>query len=270
MKTILPIFFLLVFCFTSGIAQEVRPTGALPDDPYARITPVLEDTTPILGRPVLPEKYTIVDALPVPGHQGGVAACTGFTVAHAILLMNMKIDAEKAEKKRGSGSYIYNHVFQKDCKSGAYLSKAMSWAMKKGVCPLSIFKDNPYDCDPKPTPEHDRLAAAHRIDTFYIVFNEKTPAPEKIERVKRQLSYNKPVIIELSVDTTFFNLKTRDWRPSKKKSSEATHSLVVAGYDESGFLLMNSYGHGWGDKGYCTVKYADFLSRALNGYILQF
>jgi hypothetical protein len=263
---------LTCFLFALG-SGRLAAQGARLNDPYAKKSPVLRDT--VRDRPAPPEHARVLPALPVPGNQSQVNSCTGFAVVHAMLLMHTALaGTTAAEARRGSGSYLYNHVFEKDCSNGAYLSRALAWAQHRGVCPRSQFSDDALDCDPKPSTAHDLLASRCRLDTFYLVFNAKTSSTEKLTWVKQQLDWKKPVVIDLQVDPGFFQLRSRDWRPPKRAATDRGHALVVVGYDERDgkheFLLMNSRGPDWGDQGYCTMTYADFLVRAEHGYIIEF
>ncbi len=41
------------------------------------------------------------------------------------------------------------------------------------------------------------------------------------------------------------------------------------GYDERGFLVHNSWGEGWGDGGYATLTYADWVDNAMDCWVAQ-
>ncbi len=36
------------------------------------------------------------------------------------------------------------------------------------------------------------------------------------------------------------------------------HAISIVGYDEKGFIIRNSWGENWGDKGYTHMDYDDF------------
>ncbi|HEB53572.1 MAG TPA: hypothetical protein ENI87_10005, partial [bacterium] len=54
--------------------------------------------------------------------------------------------------------------------------------------------------------------------------------------------------------------------PDPQQSLYGGHAVTIVGYDEHGFLVKNSWGTQWGDRGYCTVLFdyhALFANRGL-------
>ncbi len=48
---------------------------------------------------------------------------------------------------------------------------------------------------------------------------------------------------------------TKPWYYSSSKETQG-HAVTIVGYNEQGFIIKNSWGSSWGDKGYATVSYA--------------
>lgn len=49
------------------------------------------------------------------------------------------------------------------------------------------------------------------------------------------------------------------WKPNfRGQKMEGGHCFLVVGYNNNGFILRNSWGKQWGDKGYCIYNYSDF------------
>lgn len=55
---------------------------------------------------------------------------------------------------------------------------------------------------------------------------------------------------------------------SGKKSKHTHHAMVIVGFDDKieSFLVRNSWGTGWGDKGYCYIPYAYIAEEQLFNY----
>lgn len=47
------------------------------------------------------------------------------------------------------------------------------------------------------------------------------------------------------------------------------HAFVIAGYDERGFWIHNSFGAGWGDGGYALLPYADWQANGLDAWVIE-
>ncbi|MFL5727032.1 MAG: hypothetical protein ACJ765_05520 [Chloroflexota bacterium] len=45
------------------------------------------------------------------------------------------------------------------------------------------------------------------------------------------------------------------------------HAFLIAGYNDVGFLIQNSWGLGWGKKGYATLPYEDWLDNAYDAWV---
>ena len=62
---------------------------------------------------------------------------------------------------------------------------------------------------------------------------------------------NGPCVMALPVyDTTSDSF----WRGSRL---EGGHAIACVGYNEDGFILLNSWGTQWGDYGKCILPYSD-------------
>ena len=52
---------------------------------------------------------------------------------------------------------------------------------------------------------------------------------------------------------------------TRKEKLQGGHCIVIVGYDDakSLFLCANSWGTGWGDKGFCYIPYAYLTNSSL-------
>lgn len=55
----------------------------------------------------------------------------------------------------------------------------------------------------------------------------------------------------------------------KRKASDGGHAFAIVGYDRAGFLVRNSWGDSWGDGGYATLTYEDWLENAMDCWVAQ-
>jgi hypothetical protein len=53
------------------------------------------------------------------------------------------------------------------------------------------------------------------------------------------------------------------------KPGDGGHAFVIVGYDRDGFLVLNSWGRGWGSGGLAVLTYEDWLDNAMDCWIVQ-
>jgi len=86
-----------------------------------------------------------------------------------------------------------------------------------------------------------------------------------VQSVKGSLANGKPVVIGMHVPFSFDRVKSSPWRPLPDENPNDQyrgHAMCVVGYDDSqfggAFEIQNSWGDGWGEKGYIWVQYDVF------------
>ena len=55
----------------------------------------------------------------------------------------------------------------------------------------------------------------------------------------------------------------------KVKASDGGHAIALIGYNEHGFLVLNSWGSTWGSSGVCILTYEDWLANAMDCWVVQ-
>lgn len=74
--------------------------------------------------------------------------------------------------------------------------------------------------------------------------------------LKEALANDGPCYISFPV----FNYGTRLWKAEPGETRVGGHAMTVVGYTNQGFILRNSWGDTWGDKGHCIYLYEDWGS----------
>lgn len=75
-----------------------------------------------------------------------------------------------------------------------------------------------------------------------------------VDHLKNALVSNGPCLGALPV----WNENDEFWRREKTDSFLGGHAISIVGYDKDGFIIRNSWGTTFGEKGYCKLKYTDF------------
>lgn len=138
---------------------------------------------------------------------------------------------------------------------GMTLTGAIDALTMKGACLQSSW---PFELDNinSSPPEEAFLQAMH------YKISEAKEVPTTIPAMKACLAEGFPIIFGLKLTKKFFSpgpngiIATPD--PADPKSAEhGMHAMLVVGYsdNEQMFIVRNSWGEDWGDKGYCYVPY---------------
>jgi C1A family cysteine protease len=73
-----------------------------------------------------------------------------------------------------------------------------------------------------------------------------------IDATKKALYQNGPCVVCFPV----YDHSTEMWRPKKQgQAMIGGHAMTFVGYDKKSFIIRNSWGDGWGDKGYCYYPF---------------
>lgn len=201
--------------------------------------------------------------MPPVGNQGSEGSCVAFAVGYA---------AWSAEKYYRSGAtaysnstnifspeFLYNQIkFSTDCNSGTAMQTALDFIKVNGIC---TYQTMPYSssngCSVLPTSAQSSEAAGHKLMSYAKMYTADKVA------IKSMISQNHPVIITVIADNSFISAKPGFIWKSFSGSGSLAHSIVICGYDDAknAYLVMNSWGTGWGDAGYSWIDYDFFTTR---------
>ncbi|MCT2563524.1 C1 family peptidase [Chryseobacterium herbae] len=211
------------------------------------------------AKKVLPASYLINGS--VIGDQGNEGSCVGWATAYAatsILEYNFK-----GVTQPRSPEYVYNQIKAgTDCNSGSYTSNALKLIKNQGVCSFTEMPYNDTDCSTQPTTTQKTAAASHKFMSWATVSNTDIPG------IKNLISMNLPVIVGMTVDEEFKNLKNTGWILNKRSGKVlGGHAVCIVGYDDAkqAFKIQNSWGTSWGDNGYFWIDYNFFKKNSFFG-----
>lgn len=225
----------------------------------------------------LPVKVDLSSYCPEVRNQGDIFSCVGWAVGYGAMTIRRAIregwtNRAKITENAYSALFIFNQIRQGSCRQGSRLSDAMELLQRSGDCPASVFDFNVEDCERQPAPAIVDLARRDTISDYLTLFGRQDDAKTKIWKVKRALAQREPVIIGMEIRQNFYQLnQARFWWPDLGNTNPAGgHAMTVVGYDDQvqAFLIFNSWGTNWGDKGYIRIKYDVFAEYCKYAYIL--
>jgi C1A family cysteine protease len=242
-------------------SKEKKGYGWTPDLPdhrdhmYAAPAKVLTSLpTNIDMRPQCPPIYD----------QETLGSCTANAIAGAV-----EFDLIKEKKQDFIPSRLFIYYNERviegtvNSDSGAQNRDGIKSVAKQGVCPE---KEWPYDINEftvKPSPKCYADALKTRATSYSRV-------SRTLNQMKGCLASGYPFVIGFTVYESFESQQVANTgivpMPSPGEAVVGGHAVLVVGYDDSQnrFICRNSWGTGWGMKGYFTMPYAYLLEQNLS------
>jgi Papain family cysteine protease len=164
--------------------------------------------------------------------------------------------ATKNIDQRISARFIYNAARELEgslkTDSGAQLSDGFTVLEKQGAVTEAVWPYQPGKFA-EPAPPTVEKAERFRISAFQQV--------KGVDGIKRVLNENPPVIAGITVFSEMFGDEVTKTGvvplPTKASTVMGGHAVVLVGYDDKTqrFKFANSWGTGWGDKGFGYLPY---------------
>jgi C1A family cysteine protease len=218
----------------------------------------------------LPSNKDLRKGCPPVYDQGQLGSCTANAIGAAFQFARMK--AHMAPDFQPSRLFIYYNerlmegTVNQD--SGAQIRDGIKSVAKQGVCPETLwpYDPSPYPPNPRlalhPTPECYRQALGYQVVQYRRI-------PRSLNQMKGCLAAGFPFVYGFTVYESFESpaVAASGDVPMPNRSEEAIggHAVLAVGYDDSvqKFIVRNSWGTGWGLKGYFLMPYAYLLDDQL-------
>jgi C1A family cysteine protease len=204
----------------------------------------------------LPPKVDLRSKCPAVYDQGQLGSCTANAIGGAFEFEAMKQNV--ADDFMPSRLFIYynERVIEGTVKTdaGAQIRDGIKSINKQGVCPETLW---PYDIKKfatKPGTACYTSATKHLATSYQRV-------PRILNQMKGCLADGYPFVFGFTVYESFESeavAKTGKLNmPKKNESVVGGHAIMAVGYDDKAkrLIIRNSWGDGWGLKGYFTMPY---------------
>lgn len=180
--------------------------------------------------------------------QGSIGSCVAHALSSVVEYYNYTQHKEKTEMSTG---YIYGNRKNSLHKgSGMIVRDALATLVKYGDVPHTDF---PYNVEvPSAINKYNKVADElyekgypNRISCYYKLKTEND--------IKASLMAKQPVVIAVKwySDMKVVNgILTTDY-----KNYSGGHCMLIYGWNEKGWKVLNSWGAFWGNKGTCIIPY---------------
>jgi hypothetical protein len=226
----------------------------------------------------LPRAYSLKKYCPTPGNQGPHGTCVGFAAGYSLRTILYAIEKQMTNRRQidqnvFSPTFVYEQIRKvrpdPNCEEGTGIGDAVQLMRDIGI-PKN--RDVPYQCGTTIDSSDLLKATEYPIADFQVLFgsNLEPGDPIKTLATKKALSEGSPILLGFLVYDSFHERGKPVWRKTEsdlvQSDEHGFHAMTVVGYDDDkfggAFLIMNSWGTGWGDNGFIWVPYHDYAVNA--------
>ncbi|CAF3895127.1 unnamed protein product [Rotaria sordida] len=215
----------------------------------------------------LPHKVDLRPWMTTIEDQSDVNSCTANAMAGAYEYLNYKATNRKLDVSR---LFIYYNARIKDLDEnervtdeGSSIPATIESMEGLGVCLESLWPYSIKKVNVKPKKQCYEAAEEYTI-------TEALEVDIDINEMKSCLAQGFPIIIGLNLYSSFDKAMEKGIVPMPIKeeisrSKHGSHALLASGYSDKSqaFIVRNSWGEEWGDKGYCYVPYDYMTNKGL-------
>lgn len=202
-----------------------------------------------------PQSSGVILWTPPMSNQGSEGSCVAFAVSNA---RSIEWFYKTSNKLSFSPEHLFNNVkFGETCDIGTAMQTALEFVMLNGILPWQEMPYTSGTCQPIETELQKQLALNYKIEGYYKIYTTDKAA------IRSMIDLKKAVIISLACDQSFLDAKAGFvWR-QYSGSGYLNHCVVICGYDDdkNAWLIQNSWGDLWADKGYSWIEYDFFPTR---------
>lgn len=273
---------LISFSINLFAQDEEKGTGMIFDPPTLRSIPYKAKLT-ANSYQSMPASASLEKYCPTAGDQGRYGTCVAFATGyHLRTILYAKMESEPDENgnvpyvnpnaKIFSPTFIYEQIKEQgdnNCQQGTNPVNAFELLKNTGVATIS---KQPYSCGSTVSYDAKLEANDFRIMDYQILYYPNEEDNDlKVNSVKKAISEGYPCMLGFIVAKSFYRPTGDVWREQSTDNGatgqHGRHAMCVVGYDDNkyggAFRVLNSWGTGWGDRGYIWIPYNEFAKYSL-------
>lgn len=258
------------------VLVEVSPNdpNELGLSPQCASIPEQPETLSTLAiNPNLPQTVDLSELMPPVRSQGRQGSCVSWATTYYLksYLDKVQYGYDYSDYSTVmSPAFVFNQT-KVDCLLGSCIENALYLLKTKGTTTWMQFPYNDQNCSLQPNQSQLTAALNHKISRSVKIDAEtelNNQTYSRLEIIKNLLNQGTPVIMAISLDDSFKNTTPRNsenlyiynsYNPSQNYGG-CGHAMLIVGYDNSlnAFKVVNSWGSGWANEGYCWISYNFF------------
>ena len=212
---------------------------------------------------ILPSKIDLTNNCPNVYDQGNLGSCTANAIAGAIEFDFIK---QKHSDIIPSRLFIYynERLMEGTVKvdAGAQIRDGIKSVANQGVCAESTWKYIVEYFKRKPTAFAYKSALNNLVTSYQRL-------PQDLNTLKQCLAEGYPFVFGFAVFSSFETQEVANTGivnlPTSNDTMVGGHAVMCVGYDDATerFIVRNSWGTDWGNKGYFTIPYSYLTNQGL-------
>ena len=234
--------------------------GWLPDLPDHRDF-LFEQIRPVIV--ALPPSVDLRPTCSPVENQGQLGSCTANALVGTLEFLERKDSVKFIDLSRLFIYYderVIEHTVKSD--SGAQIRDGIKTLAKQGVCPEKEWTYNIAKFTVKPTVKCYNDGLQHKITSYHRILT--------LDDMRTCLAGGFPFVFGFTVYESFESQEVAQTGivnlPKPNEQVLGGHAVVAVGYGDSQqrFIVRNSWGTSWGQKGYFTIPYQYLSDRNLS------
>lgn len=157
---------------------------------------------------------------------------------------------------KGKGQITLSRQYLISCNTEGWTFANGGWfAHDMEKAPLGAMSETAYPYEARDSKCKSNLQHPYKLQSWAYLPSTNEDTPPSVSDIKQAIYQWGPIAAGVAVNKAFEGYSSGVF--NQCDSTEPNHAIVLTGWDDDGqyFILKNSWGANWGQKGYMNIKY---------------